>query len=69
MSNYAVATNYTYNGEDRGRPAIISAIATSPSNMAVAAGNKYWRTYKSGVLREENCQTEIDHAVLAVGYG
>lgn len=51
------------------RAAIQAAIATTPSNVAVAAGNKYFQTYSSGILTSTECPTEIDHAILAVGYG
>ena len=67
VASFSSATNYT----DVGRPAIINSIAThGPSNAAVAAGNTYWQTYKSGVLRDTGCpDTFVDHAVLLVGYG
>ena len=69
VASFALATNGR-EMEDRGRPAIISSIATTPSNVAVAAGNTYWQTYKSGVFRDTRCpDAYVDHAVLAVGYG
>ena len=39
-------------------------------NVAVAAGNIPFRGYSGGILRStDGCPTEIDHAILAVGYG
>ena len=36
--------------------------------MAVSASNDCWRFYKSGILSAaDQCPTEIDHAVVAVG--
>ncbi|KAF1314650.1 Cysteine protease family c01a, partial [Globisporangium splendens] len=47
--------------------ALISAIAKQPVAVAVAAGNNAWKQYSGGVL--SSCETtDLDHAVLAVGY-
>lgn len=38
--------------------------------MAVAAGNAVFRDYKDGVVTiNDGCPTEIDHAIVAVGWG
>ena len=66
VTAYSLVTDLGTGGE---RTAITAAIATTPSNVALAAGNDYFRTYSSGVLASTDCPTEIDHAVLAVGYG
>ena len=51
------------------RSAITAALAQGPANVAVAAGNRYFQTYTSGILSSAQCPSEIDHAILAVGYG
>jgi len=41
-----------------------------PVNVAVAAGNNVFRNYSSGIISSDSgCPTEIDHAIVAVGYG
>lgn len=45
-----------------------AAIATQPVSVAVSAGTTDWQFYKSGVFAG-GCNDEIDHGVLAVGYG
>ena len=51
------------------RTAIQGALMNGPANVAVAAGNIYFQTYTGGVLSSDSCPTEIDHAILAVGWG
>ncbi|POM71154.1 Cysteine protease family C01A [Phytophthora palmivora] len=46
---------------------LVQAIDGRPVAVGVAAGNPTWKQYKSGVV--SSCSTtELDHAVLAVGY-
>jgi len=41
-----------------------------PVNVAVAAGNNVFRNYAGGIITTDmNCPTEIDHAIVAVGWG
>ena len=47
VSAYNLVSDLGTGGE---RTAIAAALATTPSNVAVAAGNKYFQTYSSGVL-------------------
>uniref|UniRef100_K3XA16 Peptidase C1A papain C-terminal domain-containing protein n=1 Tax=Globisporangium ultimum (strain ATCC 200006 / CBS 805.95 / DAOM BR144) TaxID=431595 RepID=K3XA16_GLOUD len=50
-----------------GEAGLVSTLATHPVVIAVAAGNNAWKQYVGGVL--SSCQTsQVDHAVLAVGY-
>lgn len=46
--------------------ALLAAIATQPTSVAVSAGD--WQFYSGGILTS-GCTEEIDHGVLAVGYG
>jgi cathepsin L len=46
--------------------ALIEAIATQPTSVAVSAGD--WQFYSGGILTS-GCTEKIDHGVLAVGYG
>jgi len=52
------------NGGDSG---LASAIDRQPVVVVVAAGNSVWKQYSGGVV--SSCDTSnVDHAVLAVGY-
>ena len=45
------------------------AVAQGPVSIAIEADTKTFQLYKSGVLTEEACGTNLDHGVLIVGYG
>jgi C1A family cysteine protease len=44
------------------------AVKKQPTSVAVEADNDAFKLYKSGIV-SSNCGTELDHAILAVGYG
>jgi len=48
---------------------LLNAVAQQPVSVAVAAGNSAWQLYRSGVMNNARCGQNLDHAVLAVGYG
>lgn len=48
--------------------ALMSALAQQPVAVAIEADQKTFQLYKSGVLTAA-CGTNLDHGVLAVGYG
>lgn len=45
------------------------AVANGPVSIAIEADTKTFQFYKSGVLTDESCGTNLDHGVLIVGYG
>ena len=45
------------------------AVAQQPVSVAIEADKEIFQTYEKGVLKSRECGTEIDHAVLIVGYG
>ncbi|DAZ98576.1 TPA: hypothetical protein N0F65_005760 [Lagenidium giganteum] len=48
--------------------AFVSALDKQPMAVVVAAGNNVWKQYKGGLV--SSCPSnQLDHAVLAVGYG
>lgn len=49
--------------------AIKSAINLKPVSVAIEADTYVFQTYTSGILTSSACGTNIDHAVVAVGYG
>ena len=52
---------------DQTEEALKAAIATQPVSVAVAAGTD-WQFYSGGIY-DSGCDEQIDHGVLAVGYG
>jgi C1A family cysteine protease len=46
-----------------------AALATQPLAVLVEADKLVFQGYQSGVLDSTKCGTNLDHAVLAVGYG
>ena len=55
-------------GDER---ALLSAIAMQPISVAIEGSSFTFQFYKSGVLADDSCgrNGNIDHGVLAVGYG
>ena len=49
--------------------ALKAAIATGPVSVAIEADKSAFQSYKSGVLTSTACGTQLDHGVLAVGFG
>ena len=48
---------------------MMAALSQQPLAVLVEADKRVFQTYKSGVLTSSTCGTQLDHAVLAVGYG
>lgn len=55
-------------GDEKG---LLSAIAMQPISVAIQADQFVFQFYKTGVLEDDSCgrSAQIDHGVLAVGYG
>lgn len=52
-----------------GATEMLERLAHGPLTVGVSAGNRCWRFYKKGVITEAmGCPTNIDHAVVLVGY-
>jgi len=49
--------------------AMLSALALGPVSVLVEADRSAFQYYRSGILNDPSCGTEIDHAILATGYG
>jgi C1A family cysteine protease len=48
--------------------ALQAAVATTAVSVAVDAGGDAWQFYSNGVMQGD-CGTDLDHGVLAAGYG
>jgi len=46
-----------------------AAVARQPISVAIEADTRVFQLYKGGVLTDDACGQQLDHAVLAVGYG
>ena len=46
----------------------MAGIAIVPVAVAVDSETDDFMFYKSGIFNDPNCGTDVDHAVLAVGY-
>jgi cathepsin L len=49
--------------------ALMASIEVAPTSIAIEADKLVFQFYTSGVLNSSKCGTNLDHGVLAVGYG
>jgi len=64
---YAAPKSFT-DVKENSDTALMSALAKQPVAVAIEADQKEFQLYKSGVFTAD-CGTQLDHGVLAVGYG
>jgi len=46
-----------------------AAVTQQPTAVAIQANKLCFQFYKTGVMDNTNCGTNLDHAVLTVGFG
>jgi C1A family cysteine protease len=49
--------------------ALKNAVAQQPVSVAIEADQSCFQFYSGGVMADPSCGTQLDHGVLAVGYG
>ena len=49
--------------------ALKTAIAAGPVSVAIEADTFVFQFYSGGILNSSKCGTDLDHGVIAVGYG
>jgi C1A family cysteine protease len=66
-------TPYTYVSDCKHVPSnelqLTYAVAKQPVSVAIEADSRSFQHYESGVYNDPACGTDIDHAVVVVGYG
>jgi len=57
-------------GQTKGRSENLARLQQQPVNVAIAANNNIIFGYESGIITvDQPCPTELDHAIVAVGWG
>ena len=49
--------------------ALMASIEAAPTSVAIEADKMAFQAYTGGILNSTECGTQLDHGVLAVGYG
>jgi len=49
--------------------ALLQAVALGPVSVAIEADQQCFQFYSGGILSDPSCGMQLDHGVLAVGYG
>jgi C1A family cysteine protease len=69
MTNAVTISSYTDVQSSTDETQLVSAIVGQPISVAIEADQQVFQMYSGGVLDDDSCGTQLDHGVLAVGYG
>ena len=67
--NSAIRLKSCYDIPQGNQLALKHAVAIRPVVISVEADNFIFRFYESGIITDSECGTELDHAIVIVGYG
>jgi C1A family cysteine protease len=54
---------------EKSSSALMASIEAGPTSVAIEADKMAFQMYKNGIHNSTKCGTNLDHGVLAVGYG
>ena len=63
---FEISSVTTVNGDVASMKA---AVTQQPLSIALDAGSRVFQSYTSGVIDSHSCGTQLNHAVVMVGYG
>lgn len=64
-----VGTVASYKDISKSSAQLMASVAVGPTSVAIEADKSVFQSYTSGVITSAACGTQLDHGVLAVGYG
>ena len=64
-----VQVSNVYHVEGHSESALLAAIANGPTSVTIDASSDVFYFYADGVITDDSCTTNLNHAVAAVGYG
>jgi len=69
MKNAVMISGFTDVQSSTDESQLVTAIIQQPISVAIEADQQVFQMYSGGVLDDDSCGTQLDHGVLAVGYG
>jgi C1A family cysteine protease len=69
LSVPAVTAPGLYQVPQSNKNALLNALANGPVSVAIEADTFVFQFYRGGVFNNKGCGTQLDHGVVAVGYG
>jgi C1A family cysteine protease len=67
--NPVVKVHGCYDVQSNDQLALKEAVSIGPVSVAIDADTRYFQSYSSGIMDLSDCNANLDHGVLIVGYG
>ena len=67
--NPVVKVHGCYDVQSNDQLALKEAVSIGPVSVAIDADTRYFQSYSSGIMDLSDCNLNLDHGVLIVGYG